>query len=375
MGWVEEYRRRGKLGLVLAGGGARGAYQVGVLRALADAGFEPDVVAGTSVGSLNGVLVAQAPTLAEAAAECRRVWEEMSANGVIKLNLSRLAVDAASISAGSQILAPQLRTLALKLSAKAALYAGQELTKDEAWFDPEPIENALRARVRPEAVRNGRPFHVTVAKAWAGMPDFPFRALVDAAIARARGQAATAYLRVNDLPPEQMMEAVLASAALPLAFPSRFVDGKRFIDGGVTDNEPLRGLDEYKCSLVVVVHLENGSIWRPHRDDVQVLEIRPQEPVQSDETTGIGWLRSLVDFRPEVVARLIERGEKDARELLGRLDRLLGVHAAATEQVDALIRDARAYFGGRERGAGDDTQLQNVVAALRPARPVSEEPS
>src|SRR5439155_920516 len=46
---------------VLGGGGLLGAHEVGMLRALADAGVRPDLVVGTSIGALNGVLVAADP--------------------------------------------------------------------------------------------------------------------------------------------------------------------------------------------------------------------------------------------------------------------------------------------------------------------------
>ena len=44
--------------LVLAGGGARGSYQVGVWRALIELGWRPQIITGTSVGSLNGAMFA-----------------------------------------------------------------------------------------------------------------------------------------------------------------------------------------------------------------------------------------------------------------------------------------------------------------------------
>ena len=56
-----------KCGLVLSGGGAKGAYQVGVVKALAEAGVRVDAVAGASIGALNGAIVAAAPSLADAA--------------------------------------------------------------------------------------------------------------------------------------------------------------------------------------------------------------------------------------------------------------------------------------------------------------------
>ena len=58
---------------VLGGGGLLGAHEVGMLRALADAGVRPDLVVGTSIGALNGVLVAADP--AEAADRLARMWQ------------------------------------------------------------------------------------------------------------------------------------------------------------------------------------------------------------------------------------------------------------------------------------------------------------
>src|SRR5258708_23382873 len=48
----------GQVGLVLQGGGARGAYQVGVYQGLHEAGVEPDWVIGTSMGAVNGAIIA-----------------------------------------------------------------------------------------------------------------------------------------------------------------------------------------------------------------------------------------------------------------------------------------------------------------------------
>lgn len=54
----ERGRKGMKRGLVLAGGGARGSYQVGVYQALTELGWRPDVITGTSVGCLNGAMFA-----------------------------------------------------------------------------------------------------------------------------------------------------------------------------------------------------------------------------------------------------------------------------------------------------------------------------
>ena len=58
---------------VLGGGGLLGAHEVGMLQALAEAGIRPDLVVGTSIGALNGVLVAADPM--NAAARLSKMWQ------------------------------------------------------------------------------------------------------------------------------------------------------------------------------------------------------------------------------------------------------------------------------------------------------------
>ena len=62
-----------KTALVLAGGGSLGAVQVGMLRALLESGVEPDMVIGSSVGSINGAYFAGDPTL-DGIAKLERLW-------------------------------------------------------------------------------------------------------------------------------------------------------------------------------------------------------------------------------------------------------------------------------------------------------------
>lgn len=69
-----------KTGLVLSGGGAVGAYQAGVVKALAECGAQISMVSGVSIGALNGAIIAASPDLSEAAHAWRRsgsIWERI----------------------------------------------------------------------------------------------------------------------------------------------------------------------------------------------------------------------------------------------------------------------------------------------------------
>ena len=83
-------RREELTAFVLGGGGVLGATQVGMVRALAEAGIVPDVVLGTSIGALNGAFVAADPTPA-GAARLAEVWEAVVRDGVFTENPVRQA--------------------------------------------------------------------------------------------------------------------------------------------------------------------------------------------------------------------------------------------------------------------------------------------
>src|SRR3954449_2384112 len=71
----------GGTAFVLGGGGVLGAAEVGMLQALFEHDVRPDLIVGTSVGAINGALVAADPT-ASAVDRLRRVWEELASQRI-----------------------------------------------------------------------------------------------------------------------------------------------------------------------------------------------------------------------------------------------------------------------------------------------------
>lgn len=201
------------IGFVLGGGASLGAVQVGMLRALAEAGVRPDLVAGTSVGAINGAAVAEDP--AGAAARLARLWS---------------ATERDAVFPGS--LLSQLRTLH---TSRTHLFDNDGLgdmiggALSSTRFDG----LALPLGVVTLDTTNGRPLLVT------------------------RGE---------------LRPALLASSAIPGIFGPVEIDGRPCLDGGVVALVPvLQALAMGAASLVVLDCGVPGLDDEPPDDLVHIL--------------------------------------------------------------------------------------------------------
>ena len=84
------------LTFVLGGGGARGAFQVGALRALHEAGLRPDLLVGTSIGAVNAAAIALWGFDETGLFALELAYQKIAAADILDLNLSRLAMQALS---------------------------------------------------------------------------------------------------------------------------------------------------------------------------------------------------------------------------------------------------------------------------------------
>jgi len=165
---------------VLGGGGLLGAHEVGMLRALAEAGVRPDLVVGTSVGALNGALVAADPV--GAAARLGRMWQGEELRAAFSEKLWGRAV--------------------------RLVRSGTHL------HSPEPLRRVLAdALPGPSFADLALPFQCVAAS-------------IEAATAR--------WFSGGPLVP-----AVLASCAVPGLLPPVEVDGAHYFDGGLVDSIPV----------------------------------------------------------------------------------------------------------------------------------------
>ena len=295
---------RARIGLVLAGGGAKGAYQVGVVECLAREGVRLSAVAGASIGALNASVVSATPTLAAAASRLAAVWDEVGR-----------AAGGASLGIADLLLA-------------------NPVTR------PGFLEDLLRRHVDPAELSDGLPLWVSVYPSPPpppGQPDVGW--LRDAVLVDASMRAE--WLHVNALPPQERHAALCASAALPLIMPPRTVGGIRYRDGGIADNTPIRALiANAACDLFIVVHLARGVLWDA-RDYApgRILEIRPAESMQG--AGPLGGVSAMLDFTSDRAATLRRQGYQDAERVLAAIREIITSANALRRSQDTMLQSLR----------------------------------
>jgi NTE family protein len=314
------------VGLVLGGGGAKGAYQAGVAACLADQGVRVRAICGASVGALNGAVLACGADLADGAARLLRVWDEVAACGP------------AGVPAGTSLSdEPDISMLA-RLDQVISGLSSPVLRLDF-------LERLIGHHVDVERLLMGPPLWVSVSDA-TGLPKSGW--LFD--VIRAPFVRAGSWKLVSELDRSEIHRAIFASAALPVVFPSQEVAGRPYRDGGLFDNLPIGPLlADYDCRCIVM-HLGQGSLWNardyPHS---QILEIRPTVPLAGQGP--VGWAHGLLDFSPGRIEKLIGQGYADAKRILGPLKAALVAHHGLSESVDA----ARIAADELDREFPDDT--------------------
>jgi NTE family protein len=236
----------GQVVLVLQGGGALGAYHVGVYEALHEAGIEPDWVIGTSMGAINGALIAgneRGARLERLDAFWRHVQMPQAAAAALDwCGLGQFTSTLSTLLHGiPAFFSPNLAALCGILAAVGVEQA--------AWYSTAPLRATLGGLVDFESLRGG------------GM-----RLTVGAV------NAATGAMRYFDSRDEPVgIEHVMASGALPPAFPAVRIDGHPYWDGGLYSNTPIEAvLDDRprRNSLIFAVNVwhqdgpEPESIWQ-----------------------------------------------------------------------------------------------------------------
>ena len=236
----------GQVVLVLQGGGALGAYQVGVYEALHDAGIEPDWVIGTSIGANNAALIAgNAPD--DRMGRLNAFWEHVeqpatTAGPLDWLGMGNWVANMTTVMRGI----PAFFEPSMAALRGVRANVGVE---SAAYYSTEPLRATLAELVDFDSLQAGAT-RLTVGAV----------------------NACTGAMRYFDSQHEALcVEHVMASGALPPAFPAVRIDGEPYWDGGLYSNTPIEAvLDDRRRrdSLIFAVNVwhqtapEPESIWQ-----------------------------------------------------------------------------------------------------------------
>jgi len=248
-----------KTAFVLGGGGRWGAVEVGMIQALDEAGIEPDLILGTSIGAFNGAIIADYPG-SEGVRRLTEFWEEVT---------------------GADLFQTRMIDRAMRLATmKPSLHQTDE------------VRRLLEKAIHPDTLIEDL--------------QIPFQC-VAASIER----SAEHWFDRGPL-----VDAVLASSAVPALFPPVALAGEHYYDGGLVDSVPLGRAVQLGAKVVYVLQvgrlesplraperlyeaaLISFEIARRHRfattlanlpDDVEVHMLPTGSPVAWDDRSQLRW--------------------------------------------------------------------------------------
>jgi NADPH-dependent 2,4-dienoyl-CoA reductase/sulfur reductase-like enzyme/predicted acylesterase/phospholipase RssA len=272
--------------LVLQGGGALGAFECGVVKALEEERIFPDIVAGISIGALNGAIVAGNPRHATEALES--FWSEIA---VASPRL--LGTEAATAITSMKILMFGVPNF-FRPRWMPSLFAPPMLPSNwTSFYDVGPMKELIARYVD-----------------FAALKASPVRLLVGA-VNVTSGELEVFDSYVDELTPDH----IVASGSIPPGFPWTEIDGKAYWDGGVVSNSPLDIVVD-RCGpggkRVFIVDLFAGQ--RPLPTTLMEVMARRDEIVYSERVRSDLRLRELVGAYRELVDGILDLVDPATRE-------------------------------------------------------------
>lgn len=252
-------------GLVLEGGASRGAYIIGAYRALEEAGLSFDAITGTSIGAINGAMIAQG-----SAQEAWELWNSLEFRTVFDMNGS--VVEYLTFDRNLQ-------------SIPLWIQNGLRIVHDRG-FDITPLRRLLRERIDEDRLRKaGVHFGLTTINLSKRRIEQPF---------------------LDEMPKGTVHDYLMASAYMA-GFRSEPLFGDYYLDGAYYDNLPWRMLTRIGCKDLTVIRIQGGGriVWPPPAD-TKTFVIEPSEE-----------LPDMLGFHYSLTRHTLELGYLDAKRALG----------------------------------------------------------
>ncbi|MGX7031503.1 patatin-like phospholipase family protein [Vagococcus zengguangii] len=303
-------------GLVLSGGGAKGAYQIGAWQAFNEVDWTINIITGTSVGALNGGLIMQGDF--EAA---KQMWEEIATDKILDFPLE---------SEGS-VYQPEQLLDNIQAFIKAAL-----LNKG---VSTEPLKTMIDKLLIPRKIKQN-------------LADFY---LCTTRLRSMREQV----IEIKNQPDELVSQWLLASSSFFPAMSATDVQGEAYIDGGYRNNIPLDVALERGATSLMVVDIVGPGVTK-------INTIAPEIPVRMLRSH---WsLGTVLLFDHERSKWNIKLGYLEAKKMLGDLSgRHYSFNYAAEQQPLRAInyRLLRRVFSDKQIKVLSNDELDAIIRKIR----------
>jgi len=287
---MKEVKKKMKRALVFSGGGARGAYQVGVWKHLLEIDWKPDLICGTSVGAVNATAIGCGLNLEELI----QLWRTIERGRIYRISLLKQFLNFFTRRGFTPVM------------------------------DTDPLKNLLLEKMDIPQLRKSR------------------TEIIIAAVNILKSQLKFFNQNVIDI------EHVMASSAIPVLFPWQYVDGEPYWDGGIMANTPILPALERGVKEIIVVLLSpvGGLRLAPPVTRRQAIErVFEMSLIGSYESfmAHLSWeqkIRSGQGLLKNFVRRTIALG--DVRIATVAPERMLGFRSIldfSAKQADILITE------------------------------------
>lgn len=275
--------------LVLEGGGAKGAYQVGAIKALKENGYEFDTIVGTSIGALNAAFICQGDI-----DKLDELWHTLSFQDLMDIN-NELGESLVNFNLTSEI---------VNEAAKKAIDAFKA-----KGIDTKNIRNILEKYIDEEKIRR--------SEIRFGLVTYCISDMVPQ------------KLFIEDIPKGKLIDYLMATSNLPV-FKRQKIDDKKFLDGGAYDNCSVEMLYDagYKDIVAIRIFKRRNRIRNyaklSRKKDLNLKIILPSEE-----------LPFILNFESNNLKKLVDYGYVDTIKQLKGLDgNIYAIEKISNEKLD-----------------------------------------
>lgn len=222
------------LGVALEGGGARGAFHVGAIKALLEEGYEIDGIVGTSIGAFNAAMVAQGDF-----EKCFEMWSNVTPQQLFDIEDRHMA-----------------NVINRNLNIKTITYFSSEAKRiiTNRGIDTDNLRKVVDELIDEEKLRNSN-------------MDF---GLVTVEL----GPLSPIEVFKEDIPNGKIKDFIMASARYP-GLKMEPLDGKAYLDGGLYDNCPVNLLSKKNYDKIIAIRLNSSRKLKHIDESANVVEIQP----------------------------------------------------------------------------------------------------